>query len=149
MRWMPSPQSPGISPCGLHVGYGEPPIPGCPSVSLPMTRLPLITTWPIECPAREPVTRMPSPIAPVTVSPSTVTWSDLTVIPARHGALPGPENPFWSHIPLAVADPWTTAPFCPTSLSDVEMTTSSVYEPGQTTTEAPGGAASTAAWIPE
>ena len=91
-----------------------------------LTRLPLIRTWPIECPVREPVTRIPSPIAPVTVNPRTATLLDLTVIPARHGALPGPNGPFWSHSALAVGDPWITAPFCPTSLSGAEMTTSSL-----------------------
>src|SRR5574340_141015 len=103
---MPSPQSPGICPCGLHGGYGDPTFEGFPSTSLPMTRLPLITTWPIDCPVREPVTRIPSPTAPVTVNPRTATLRDLTVIPARHGAVPGPNGPFWSHIALAVREPW-------------------------------------------
>ena len=47
----------------------------------------------IEPPARDPVARMPSPMAPVTVNPLTFTSLDLIVIPARHGALPGPVAP--------------------------------------------------------
>src|SRR5579884_192099 len=123
---MPSPQSPGTSPTSTHSGYGELVVGGMPPRLLPSTRLPVICTSPIECPASEPVARIPSPSAPVTVSPSTATWLDLMVMPARHGAVPGPCGPSWT--------------------SGFATTTSSVYVPRQTTTLPPTGAASTAAW---
>src|SRR3974390_2126343 len=39
IRWMPSPQSPGISPNALHSGYGEVLVGGMPPVLLPTTWL--------------------------------------------------------------------------------------------------------------
>src|ERR1700760_3700581 len=92
MRWMPSPQSPGTGPAGLHCGYGEL---GdwAPPVSLPTTRLSVMDTLLIDTPVREPVVRMPSPLDLVTVNPLTFTQPDLMVMPARQGALPGPIGP--------------------------------------------------------
>src|SRR6058998_1502645 len=123
MRWMPSPQSPGISPTSTHCGYGEVVDGGIPPVSLPTTRLPSIVTSLIEPPASEPVARIPSPWAPVTVRPCTLTCPDLIVMPARHGALPGPFGPNCSQLPLAIDDPWMTAPCWPESVSGIEMIT--------------------------
>ena len=56
---------------------------------MPVTWLSRMTTLLMEPPASDPVARIPSPIAPVTVNPLTCTQPDLIVIPARHGALPG------------------------------------------------------------
>src|SRR3954471_5226449 len=139
---MPSPQSPGPSANSTHCGYGDVAVGGIPPVSLPTTRLPWMRTSLIECPASDPVARMPSPIAPVTVKPVTVTCEDLIVIAARHGAVPGPVGPSWSQSPLAVADPWMTAPCCPLSATACETITSSVYVPRHTTTVPFAGAAS-------
>src|SRR5665213_988477 len=98
-----------------------------PPMLLPTTRLCSIVTWLMEPPASEPVARIPSPVAPVTVRPSILTWLDLIVIPARHGAIPGPLGPSCSQLPFAVEDPWITAPCRPLRVSDDEMMTSSVY----------------------
>ena len=76
-------------------------------------------------PLSEPVARIPSPVAPWTVKSSIFTWLDLIVTAARHGALPGPLGPSWSHMPLAVVEPLITASL-PTSVNGVETITSSV-----------------------
>ena len=46
----------------------------------------------MDPPASDPVARMPSPIAPVTVKPLTFTELDLMVTAARQGALPDPPD---------------------------------------------------------
>ncbi len=93
MRWIPSPQSPGICPDAAHCGYGELGAGGIPPVLLPVTRLSVMRTSVIGPPARVPLARMPSPMAPVTVNPSTLTCEERTVRPARQGATPGPVGP--------------------------------------------------------
>ena len=59
----------------------------------PATQLSVMLTSLIEPPASVPVARMPSPMAPVTVKPSTETCELLMVRPARQGATPGPVGP--------------------------------------------------------
>ena len=119
-----------------------------PPTLLPTTRLSRIVTWSIEPPVSDPVARIPSPSAPCTVNPLIETHELLIVTPARHGALPGPVGPSWSHICVVVGTPCMTAS-SPTSESGVETTTSSAYVPAHTTTVSPGCAASTADWIVE
>src|SRR5690242_21592302 len=126
MRWMPSPQSPGISPCARHWGYGDVTDGGIPPVSLVTTLFPWMVTSQMDPYLREPVARIPSPIAPVTVKPVTVTWECLMVTAARQGAEPGPVGPSWSHIPLAVADPLIVASR-PRRVNALATMTSSVY----------------------
>ena len=111
---------------GLHCGYVEFGRLQMHTVSLPVTRLPVIETWLMDPPASDPVARTPSPIAPVMVNPLTLTQSDLMVTAARQGALPGPPRPSWSHMMVLVGAPWMVAPSRPISFRGWEMTTSSV-----------------------
>ena len=92
----------------------------------------------------EPVARIPSPIAPVTVKPVTVTCELLMVTAARHGAEPGPVGPSCSHMPLAVGVPLIVASR-PRRVSAFATITSSAYVPRHTTTVLPRRAALTAA----
>src|ERR1039457_6037812 len=146
MRWMPSPQSPGICPFAAHCGYGELGEGGIPPRLLPATQLSLMLTSVIEPPARVPVARMPSPIAPLTVKPSIETCELLMVTPARQGATPGPVGPSWSHRNAVVAVPLIVASR-PLRVSGEDTTTSSVYVPLPPTTVAHFGAAVTADWL--
>src|SRR5580704_13785479 len=125
IRWIPSPQSPGICPLAAHCGYGEVGLGGIPPVLFPTTQLSVMLTSLIEPPASVPVARMPSPIAPVTVKPDTSTCELLMVTPARQGAAPGPMGPSWSHINVVVGLPLIVA-LRPSRLRGADTTTSSV-----------------------
>jgi hypothetical protein len=82
-------------------------------------------TWLIDPDSSEPVARIPSPVAPVTVNPPICTQLDLIVTPARHGALPRSLAPSCSQLPFADEVPWMVASM-PRSVSGEETITSSV-----------------------
>jgi hypothetical protein len=119
IRCSPSPQSPGMLPLGEHSGVSVVPKPWS-------------LNWMTLCWMVTPVvdpTRMPSPMAFSTVSPSTTD-------PAAAAPV--------TTIPLSKPVASTTAPVSPSSVSCLSSVTSSAYVPASTTTVSPADATVTA-----